>query len=106
MFKSCKECTMRCCSLGPGPYKSLPFTEWFHGGKSYERYNYKCEYFCLETEACLIYNTPQYPVECAIFVCQNKIYTQQELNRIKEYFNVIDGFNQVGALSIIDQESM
>ena len=91
MFDSCEKCTLKCCRIGEPPYKPLPFREWYHEAQTYDRYGYKCEWFNEDSGKCEVYLTNGYPIECAIFLCQNRIYSQQELKKIKEYYKVMDG---------------
>ena len=84
MFKSCEECTMKCCKMGEGPYEPVTFHKWYYGSKPHERYNRVCENFDLDTEKCKVWGTEEFPIECEIYVCSNRVFSEEELEYIRK----------------------
>ena len=70
-IKSCSECTDKCCSRGPGPYKKVRVEKWLSDGAE----NLMCKNFNEKTELCTIWNTDKFPVICETFICANKEWT-------------------------------
>lgn len=90
MIKSCQECKTKCCKNGPGPYKPLPFNEWFDKAVTYNGYNTKCENFNEESGNCDVWSTPQLPLACIVYVCGMREYSKEELENIKHWEEQID----------------
>jgi len=43
-----------------------------------------CTHFDEEKELCKVYATPLFPVECAVYVCGIRKYSEQEMAEIKK----------------------
>jgi len=80
MIDNCGDCKTKCCRAGPGPYKKMPPEMFLANYGEFENYNVQCEAFV--DEKCSLWGTPEMPLECRIFVCPTKTYTDLELNKI------------------------
>jgi len=89
MIKSCKECKTKCCKVGPGPYKTKPFDEFYSEAATHVGYNTVCENFDLDTELCRVWKTAL-PLECQVYVCHVKEYTDIDLKLIKMLSKSLD----------------
>lgn len=81
MVKNCASCKTKCCKTGPGPYRSLPAKKYLERFGDAGAYNTKCEN--LKKGKCSVWKTPDFPVECFIYVCQTRTYTKDELKKIE-----------------------
>jgi len=43
-----------------------------------------CENFDLETERCKVWGVDEFPIECEIYVCSNRTFTEEEIEYIKK----------------------
>lgn len=74
---------MKCCKVGPGPWQAKPFDIFYHEAPTYKGYNTRCENWDPKSGNCSIWDSKDLPMECRIFVCQNRTYTKKELSKIK-----------------------
>jgi len=81
MVTNCKDCKNKCCKAGPGPYVEVYPEVWFTSRGS-EKYNTVCINFNLATEECLAWNSEELPRICKTYICSNKIYSKEELDKI------------------------
>jgi len=82
MIDSCKDCKTKCCSVGPGPYKRIhPEVFLLNYGEN-DNYNKKCMWF--RNEQCMVWGTDKMPLDCKIFVCSNRKFSEAELDNIRE----------------------
>ena len=85
MINSCKDCKSVCCKTGPGPYDALPPREYLDNFGDISAYNTKC--MALSNEGgCNLWGTPQFPIECRVYVCQTRSFTKKELSDIEHVF--------------------
>ena len=64
----------------------MSFSEWYHDAQTYDRYNCMCEHFNPVTEVCMVYGTKDYPIQCAVYVCQIRRYSKFELKTIENLY--------------------
>lgn len=68
--------------MGPGPH-DLVGPEVFLLNYGYDDlYNKKCEGFM--HGKCIYWSTDKIPLECKIYVCQNRSFSESELENIKK----------------------
>jgi hypothetical protein len=70
--------------MGEGPFKPIPFKEWYYSMQTIDRYNHMCANYNPDTELCTVWGTDELPVECEIFVCNNRTFSEEELAEIKK----------------------
>lgn len=83
MISSCNDCKTKCCKIGPGPYVVLRPSEFLEKFEMPENYNTVCKNFNLEQEKCRVWGTYRLPIECRLYVCHLRSYTENELDEIK-----------------------
>ena len=86
MIKSCSECTAKCCSSGEGPWKKVSFKQWYNNSTTPDGYNTQCENFDQKSQLCTVWKT-DLPLECVVYVCGKRIYTDAELKSIQDVRN-------------------
>ena len=89
LVSSCSDCKTKCCKFGPGPYKRLPPHEFLENYGSIDGYNTRCNKLT-NSGKCKLWGTPVLPIECRIFVCQNKKFTKKELKSISDIVDAND----------------
>lgn len=83
LVKSCFDCKAVCCKHGPGPHRSLPPEEYLENFGTEDAYNTKCMALS-EDGKCTIWGTKDFPHVCRVHVCNQKIFTPQELKEISQ----------------------
>jgi hypothetical protein len=91
MFKSCAECTNKCCKAGPGPYTKIPVKDWLYNNQGSDKYNKACEHFNLSTELCTVWGTLSHPWQCKVYMCSFKEYSALDLLKIDDIWQKVEG---------------
>lgn len=86
VFKSCFECNINCCRVGPGPYKTLPAKKFLENYCNLESYNTKCDGL-MKNRKCRYWGTNKLPYECRVYICPVKRFTKKERDLIE---NIIE----------------
>jgi hypothetical protein len=101
LIKSCKECKLKCCKFGPGPYKLFEPAEFFKIYENAEAYNTKCSYY-LRSGKCKAWGTSKLPQECRSHMCHLRSFTKKELDIISR---VCEGpCENCGALYLLETQ--
>ena len=83
LVSSCFECKAICCKHGPGPYQPLAPEEYLENFGTSDAYNTRC--MALDDEGkCSIWGTPKFPHVCRTHVCNQRIFSKEELKAIDE----------------------
>lgn len=83
LVNSCFECKSVCCKHGPGPYRSLPPEDYLENFSTTEAYNTKCMALG-DDNKCTLWGTKDFPHVCRTHVCNQRIFTKEELKKIEE----------------------
>jgi len=82
LIDNCVDCKTKCCSVGPGPHEAIdPGVFLLNYGEN-DNYNKKCSAFV--DEKCSLWDKPEMPLECMIYVCQNRSFSKSELKDIRK----------------------
>lgn len=81
MIKSCKNCKNKCCQTGPGPHVEVESEEYLENFGTAEAYNTKCVELT-DCGKCNAWGTNSLPSACRVYVCQNREYSDDELETI------------------------
>jgi len=80
MINNCKDCQVKCCSAGPGPYKTVDPEVWLLNFGEHNMYNKKCSEFI--NGKCNLWGSPRMPLECRVYVCSSRSFSIDELKEI------------------------
>ena len=82
MIDNCADCKTKCCSVGPGPHEPIHHEVFLLNYGENDNYNKKCDQFI--DGKCNLWGTDRMPVDCQIFVCSVRSFTESELEHIRK----------------------
>jgi len=80
MIDNCQDCKTKCCSVGPGPYETIDHEVFLLNYGENDNYNKKCK--ALVDDKCIFWGTDKMPLDCRIYVCQVRSFSESELKNI------------------------
>ena len=81
MIDNCADCKTKCCRVGPGPYEKIDHEQFLLNYGENDNYNKMCRHFI--DEKCSLWDKGETPLDCRIFVCYNRSFSEAELDHIR-----------------------